>query len=138
MSLLKNLDIAASALKAQSVRLNTVASNMANMQSVASSADEAYRAQMPVFKTVLDDSNPLLPAAGVQVSEIRQSKAPPFMEYQPNHPLANEDGYIFKPNISLPEQMADMIDASQNYASNVDVIKTSRELMLKTLQLGRN
>ncbi len=138
MSLLKNFDIAASALKAQSVRLNTVASNMANMQTVASSPEQAYRARMPVFRAVLDESNPLLPAAGVRVVEIRESKAEPFMEYQPAHPLANEDGYVFRPNISLPEQMADMIEASQNYASNVEVIKTSRDLMLKTLRLGQS
>ncbi len=138
MSLIKNFDIAGSAMKAQSVRLNTVASNMANAQSVASSPEQAYRARLPVFRAVLDESNPLVPAAAVQVVEIRESQAPPFMEYQPNHPLANAEGYVFKPNISLPEQMADMISASQNYASNVEVMRTSRDLMLKTLRIGQS
>lgn len=125
--------IAASALNAQSVRLNTIASNMANADVAAGSAEETFKARMPVFKAQTDGDF----AGGVQVAGIVESKAPAQMRYQPDHPQANEEGYVFLPNVNLIEQMTDMISASRSYQANLEVITTSKELMLQTLQLGQ-
>lgn len=138
MSLLKNFDIAGSGLSAQSVRMNTVSSNLANAQSVASSPEAVYKARLPVFKTVLDQTSQTVPLAAVHVAGVVESNAEPFMEYQPNHPMANDEGYIFKPNVNTMEEMANMISASQSYSSNIEVMKTSKDLLLKTLRLGQS
>ena len=135
-SLFSIFDVSASALTAQSVRLNTVASNLANAQ-VASPTEEAtYRGKHPLFQAVLDGSVADMSRASVRVAGIWESQAPPLLEYAPNHPLANEQGYIFKPNINVVEEMANMISASRSYESNVDVLNTTKQLLLRTLQMG--
>lgn len=143
MNLTKIFDISGSALSAQSTRLNTIASNLANADTAASSADAAYRARHPVFATILEQANgapqaPGQPAAGVRVAGIVESTAPPIARYEPGHPLADEQGYIFLPAVNTVEQMADMISASRSYSSSVEVLSTTKELMLRTLQLGRS
>lgn len=126
-----------SALNAQSVRLNTVASNLANADSVSGDPEGAYRARMPVFKTVLDASGD--PAsAHVSVSEIIESQAEPPREFAPQHPEADADGYIYRSNVNVVEQMADMTSASRTYQSNVEVVSSVKRLMLATLRLGQN
>ena len=125
--------VAASALNAQSVRLNTIASNMANADVAASSAEETFRARLPVFKAESAKGQ----LTGVQVAGIVESDAPARMRYQPDHPQANDEGYVFLPNVNLIEQMTDMISASRSYQANLEVITTSKELMLQTLQLGQ-
>ncbi|MEM1090142.1 MAG: flagellar basal body rod protein FlgC [Pseudomonadota bacterium] len=125
--------VAASALNAQSVRLNTIASNMANADVAASSAEETFRARLPVFKAESTQGQ----LAGVQVAGIVESDAPARMRYQPDHPQANDEGYVFLPNVNLIEQMTDMISASRSYQANLEVITTTKELMLQTLQLGQ-
>jgi flagellar basal-body rod protein FlgC len=132
----KIFDTAGSAMSAQSLRLNTVASNMANGDSVSSSMEQTYRARQPVFSAMLNQLNPNEPAVGVQVKGIVESQAPLQMEYAPNHPLANEEGYIFRPNVNMVEEMANMISASRSYKSNVEVINTAKQLMSATLRLG--
>ncbi len=136
MSLFNILNTSGSAMAAQSTRLNTVASNLANAEVAASSPDEAYRARYPVFRTILDRSGSEQRAGGVEVSGIVESRTPPRMEYMPGHPLANEDGYVFFPAISTVEEMANMMSASRSYQNDIDAMNTIKQLMLRTLQLG--
>jgi len=141
VDLSKIFEISGSALSAQSTRLNTIASNLANADAATGSAESVYRARHPVFATVLEQANGAgqgQPAAGVRVTGIVESQAPPIARYEPGHPLADQDGYIYLPAINTVEQMADMISASRSYSSSVEVLSTTKELMLRTLQLGRS
>lgn len=136
MSMFNILDISASAMHAQTVRLNTVASNLANVDSVSSNKDDTYRSKQPVFQTILDQTT-LEPKGGVRVKEVVESQAPAKMEYNPNHPMANEEGYIFRPNVNPVEEMANMLSASRSYETNIEVMNTSKQLLLRTIQLGK-
>lgn len=142
MDLSKIFEISGSALSAQSTRLNTIASNLANADAATSDPESVYRARHPVFATVLEQAASAGPGqdqagAGVRVTGIVESQAPPIARYEPGHPLADEQGYIYLPAINTVEQMADMISASRSYSSSVEVLSTTKELMLRTLQLGR-
>lgn len=140
MSSFKIFDIAGSGMSAQSVRLNTVASNLANAESVSSSPETAYRAKHPVFEAVraqLVAGTAGQPAAAVRVKGIVESSAPPEARYEPGNPLANADGYVFAPSVNVVEEMVDMISASRAYQNNVEVMNTSKELLLATLRLGQ-
>jgi flagellar basal-body rod protein FlgC len=138
MSLFSVFDISGSALKAQTVRLNTTASNMANAETVSSSDATTYRAKQPVFKTLLQEEGiDGAVGAGVQVEKIVESQAPLRTEYNPNHPMANNDGYIFKPNVNVVEEMANMTSASRSYEMNVEVMNTSKQLLLRTILMGQ-
>lgn len=134
MSLMKVFDIAGSALGAQTVRLNTTASNLANANSASSSIGETYRARQPVFATLMDESNDAV--AGVEVAGIVESQEPLKRNYQPGHPLADEEGYVLMPNVNPVEEMANMISASQAYQNNVEVMNSSKQMLLRTLSLG--
>ena len=136
MSLFNTMAISGSAMHAQTVRLNTIASNMANVDSISSNQNETYRSKQPVFETVLQGQIGL-PSGGVRVREIVDNPQPLVMEYQPNHPMANEEGYIFRPNVNVIEEMANMMAASRNYETNVEVLNTVKQLMLRTIQLGK-
>ena len=135
MSLFNIFTIAGSSLHAQAVRLNTTASNLANADSASSSTGTTYRARHPVFAPLLGDDGDDA-AAGVEVLGIVESQAPLRREYQPGHPLANQEGYVFMPNVDPIEEMADMISASRTYQSNVEVLNTSKQLLSRTLSLG--
>jgi len=138
MSLFKVLDIAGSGLSAQSLRLNVTASNLANADSVSSSAGTAYRARHPIFAAALLDANGRSTGPiGVRVSGIAESQAPLPKEFRPDHPAADADGFVYKPNVNVVEQMADMISASRTYQGNVEVINASKQMLLQTLSLGR-
>jgi flagellar basal-body rod protein FlgC len=139
MSLFNVFDIAGSGMSAQSVRLNVTASNMANAESVSSSIDETYRARHPVFETVLDElqSGEGGTVGGVRVLGVVESDAPLRQEHRPDHPLANEEGYVYMPNVSLVEEMANMIAASRSYQSNVEMMNASKQMLLHTLSLGQ-
>ncbi|MBD3619591.1 MAG: flagellar basal body rod protein FlgC [Chromatiales bacterium] len=130
-------DISGSAMSAQSVRLNTVASNMANVDVVSPTPEGAYRAKQPVFQAVLDSMGQNTGKVPVRVTGIRESQAEPMQEYAPSHPQANAEGYIYRSNVNVVEQMADMMSASRNYQTNVDVLNTVKRLMLSTLRLGQ-
>jgi len=136
MSMFKIFDTAASGMSAQSLRLNLVASNMANVDSVSSSTEQTYRARQPVFGAMLNQLDPNAPAVGVQMKGVIESQAPLVMEYAPEHSMANAEGYIYRPNVNMVEQMANMISASRSYESNVEVINTAKQLMTATLRLG--
>lgn len=135
MSSFRIFDIAGSALSAQSLRLNTVASNLANANSVAGSADEVYRARMPVFQAQLDAANPA--SAGVQVLGVVESQAEVTKRYEPGNPIADADGYVYAPNVNIAEEMVNMISASRSYQTSVEVMNTAKELAMRTLTLGK-
>jgi flagellar basal-body rod protein FlgC len=143
MSDFKIFDIAGSGMSAQSVRLNTVASNLANADSVSSDPSTVYRAKHPVFKAVLGDG---LEAGGgadaatatVEVTGIAENPAAPQTRYDPGNPLADAQGYVYAPAVNVVEEMTDMISASRSYQNNVEVLNTARDMMLDTLKLGQS
>jgi flagellar basal-body rod protein FlgC len=135
MSDFRIFDIAGSALAAQSVRLNTVASNLANADSVSSTPEGAYRARMPVFEAMPDPNDPAL--AGVRVTEVTQSTTPPQARYEPGNPMADADGYVYAPTVDPVAQMVDMISSARSYQASVEVMNSAKELMLRTINLGR-
>ena len=139
MSLFRIFDAAGTGLNAQSVRLNTTASNLANADSVSSSTDTTYRARHPVFSTLLLEKQGSVPgeASGVRVERIVESKAPLRSEYRPDHPLANKDGYIFRSNVNVVEEMANMMSANRSFNSNLEVMNATKQMLLRTLTLGK-
>ena len=145
MALYNVFNIAGSSMSAQSVRLNTVASNLANADSVSSNAADVYRSRQPVFSAVMESFNANGQAVDgngqssvpVRIAAIVESNAAARQEYQPEHPMANAQGYIFKSNVNAIEEMANMMAASRSYQNNVEVFNTSKQLLLKTLSMGR-
>lgn len=148
MSLSNVFDIAGSGMNAQSIRINTTASNIANAESASSSIDETYRARKPWFsvmqKTFLEvDANNQFQTlesqigVGVQVDGIVEKDAPLQVRFQPDHPLANEDGYVYYPNVNVVEEMTDMMSSSRSYQMNVEVLKTAKQMLQRTLTLGQ-
>ncbi|MGX5174576.1 flagellar basal body rod protein FlgC [Aliikangiella sp. IMCC44653] len=137
MSLYDIFNISGSGMSAQSVRLNTTASNIANADSVASSTEETYKARHPVFAAVLQNATSNATSGGVAIKGIVESQAAPVARHQPDNPLADENGYVYAPNINLVEEMANMISASRSYQSNVQVATMTKHLLNKTLTLGQ-
>ena len=138
MSSLSIFNIASSGMNAQSLRLNLVASNISNANSISSSIDEVYKSRQPIFATELKNTLDKNSAAvGVKVKGVVESDAEPIMEYLPHHPMANDEGYIFKPNVNMVEEMANMMSASRSYQNNVEVFNTSKQLILQTLKMGQ-
>ncbi|MEE4244527.1 MAG: flagellar basal body rod protein FlgC [Kangiellaceae bacterium] len=138
MSLYNIFKISGSAMSAQNVRLNTTASNMANAESISSSVGETYKARHPVFSAVYQsaaDGN--LAGAGVSVAGIVENQAPPRVKYQPDNPMADENGNVYLPNVNIVEEMANMISASRNYQANVQIANTAKTLLQRTLSLGQ-
>jgi flagellar basal-body rod protein FlgC len=133
-------DIAGSAMNAQSVRLNTIASNLANADSVAGTEGETYRARKPVFATVMSDSVNGISSAGgkVQVLDVVESSEPLRKVYEPGHPMANEDGMVFYPNVNQVAEMTDMMSASRAFESNVEVLGRIRTMQQSLLKLGES
>ena len=113
-------------------RLNLTASNLANAQSVATRPEDAYKARHPVFQTVLEQES----SASVRTAGIVESQAETEARYTPGHPMADENGYVYASNVNTMEEMANMISASRSYQQNVEVMNTSKDLMLRTLRLG--
>jgi len=135
----KIFDIAGSGMSAQSVRLNTTASNLANAESVGSDAQSVYKARHPIFQAVRAELAHALGKksdAAVKVSTIVESQAAPQARYEPGNPLADANGYVYAPNVNAIEEMTDMISASRAYQNNVEVMNTAKDMMLATLKLG--
>lgn len=134
----KIFDIAGSGMNAQSLRLNLVASNISNANSVSSSEGDVYKSRQPVFaaelNSVMDKQNA---ASKVNVLGVVESQAPTIMEYAPNHPMADKAGYIYKPNVNTVEEMANMMSASRSYQNNVEVLNTAKQMILQTLRMGQ-
>jgi flagellar basal-body rod protein FlgC len=137
MSSFRIFDIAGSGMNAQNLRMNVVASNLANVDAVSSSVGETYRARQPVFRALLDQTNTANPAVGVQMAGVVESQAPLVREYSPQHAMADKDGYIYRPNVSVVEEMANMISASRAYQNNVEVVNATRQMLSATINLGR-
>ena len=127
--------ISSSALSAQSLRLNTTASNLANAESSAGPDGKVYRAKQVVFQTdPLSASRP--ESAGVSVARVVEDNTAPRKTYDPKHPQADGDGYVSMPNVNVVDEMVNMISASRSYQTNVEVMNTAKTLMLKALTLG--
>lgn len=145
MSLFNVMKIASTGMGAESTRLNTTASNIANANTVSSSADETYRARHPVFATEMQKALGAQPGTGtrsevgqgVKVLGIVESNKPLQIEYAPGNPLADENGYIYKPNVNIVEEMADMMSASKAYETNVQIADTTKRILRQVLQLGK-
>ncbi len=135
MGLFANFNISGSAISAQSIRLNTIASNLANVETIASSEAEAYRSRQPVFQSMLGKSASA-GEVGVHMLDIVESQKAVQRRYEPGHALANADGFVFGSNVNPVEEMANMISASRAYQNNVEVLNTSRDLLLRVLSLG--
>jgi len=143
MSSFKVFDIAGSGMSAESVRLNTVASNLANADSVSGDPTQVYQAKHPVFQSVQElgataSQTAQQASASVRVLGIAANQAAPEAHYDPGNPLANSDGYVYSPNVNAVEEMTDMISASRSYQNNVEVMNTARNMMLDTLKLGQS
>lgn len=136
MSSFRIFDIAGAGMSAQSVRLNTVASNLANAESVSGDANAVYKAKHPVFQAVQPEKAEDI-GNSVQVLGIVESQAAPEQRYDPGNPLADANGYVYAPNVNTVEEMVDMISASRSYQNNVEVMNTARNLLLATLKLGQ-
>ncbi|GGP38725.1 flagellar basal-body rod protein FlgC [Shewanella algicola] len=138
MSLYNIFNVSGSGMSAQSVRLNTTASNIANADSVSSSVDKTYRARHPVFEAEMAKaSGQQNQSPGVSVKGIVESDKPLVKEYSPSHPLADGDGFIYKPNVNVMEEMADMISASRSYQMNVQVADATKSMLQQTLNMGK-
>ncbi len=148
MSLSNVFDIAGSGMNAQSIRINTTASNIANAESASSSIDETYRARKPWFAVMQKTFTEVNAqgefqqleggiGAGVQVMGIVEKDAPLQARFQPDHPMANEDGYVYYPNVNVVEEMTDMMSSSRSYQMNVEVLKTAKQMLQRTLALGQ-
>jgi flagellar basal-body rod protein FlgC len=135
MTMLRIFDVSGSAASAQSQRLNTVASNLANADTVAGPDGQAYKARQVVFQTTLMGE---VGAAGVRVSNVVEDSTPGRRVHDPKHPAADAQGYVTYSNVNPVEEMVNMISASRSYQNNIEVMNTAKSLLLKTLQLGQS
>ena len=137
MSMMKIFDISGSAVSSQSQRLNVVASNLANVDTVAGPDGKAYKAHQVTFQSVLMNTADGLPAAGVKVSGVSEDQTPGRRVHDPANPSADAEGYVTYSNVNPVEEMVNMISASRSYQNNIEVMNTARSLLLKTLQVGQ-
>jgi len=148
MGLMNVFDIAGSGMSAQTVRLNTTASNIANAESVATNGEDTYRARQPVFaaqmQSAMRGGSPfaaseqgLTAGKGVQVLGVVESDAPYQMRYEPGHPYADDNGYVKYPNVNVVEEMTNMISASRSFQTNADMMSTAKKMMEQALALGQ-
>ncbi|MDG9924761.1 MULTISPECIES: flagellar basal body rod protein FlgC [unclassified Pseudomonas] len=147
MSLASVFNIAGTGMSAQSTRLNTISSNIANAETVSSSIDQTYRARHPVFATVFESSmqgdrgslfaDQDQAGRGVQVLGVVEDQSSLTPRYEPNHPAADEKGYVYYPNVNVVEEMADMISASRAFQTNVEMMNTAKQMMQRVLTLGQ-
>jgi flagellar basal-body rod protein FlgC len=135
MSMFKIFDVSGSAASAQTQRLNVVASNLANADTVAGPDGQAYKARQVVFQTLMMGE---ATSAGVQVSGVIENGEPGRRVLDPKHPAADAQGYVTYSNVSPVEEMVNMISASRSYQNNVEVMNTAKSLLLKTLQMGQS
>jgi flagellar basal-body rod protein FlgC len=144
MNIFHSLKVSSSALKAQMIRLSTISSNLANMETTRTPDGGPYKKKSVVFQPVTTspfskqlDRQMSSAVKGVEVSEIVTDKRPPKMVYDPSHPDAGDDGFVAKPNVNMMEEIADMMSATRAYEVNVTVIKSAKQMALKALQIGK-
>jgi flagellar basal-body rod protein FlgC len=134
MSMFSIFNISASAISAQSQRLNVVASNLANADAVAGPDGQGYKGRQLMFETTPMGNDGSL---GVRVTGVKESNDPMKKVHNPSHPSADTDGYVTQSNVNPVEEMVNMISASRSYQNNVEVMNTAKTLLLKTLQIGQ-
>lgn len=143
MGLSSIFDVAGTGMNAQSVRLNTTASNIANAETASSSTDQVYRGRHPVFRAAMLSqmqggmSLPQEGSVGVEVAGIIESDAPLQPRYEPDHPKADEEGYVYYPNVNVVEEMTDMISASRSFQVNVEVMNAAKQMLQRVITLGQ-
>jgi flagellar basal-body rod protein FlgC len=138
MTGVKNIfDVVGRSMGAQMVRLNTIASNIANMESKASSPDEAYKPIRPVFKTVFGENYEKMGVASVDAETIVALNREPEKVYEPGHPNADSNGFVYKAPVNSDEEMVEMLEASRQYQNNLEVLSTVRALMMRTMNMGK-
>ena len=137
MSLSNVFDIAGSAMSAQSVRLNVTASNLANAGSVHGDPDKVYKARQPVFAPFQETLSDQFGVSGVQLTGIVDSQAPLTVQHRPDHPDADADGNVYVSNVKTVEEMVNMLSASRSYRNSIELMSTTKDLLLQTLSLGR-
>jgi flagellar basal-body rod protein FlgC len=131
------LNMAASGMSAESIKLNTIASNLANAGSVGSSEDTTYRSKNAIFSEIksplpgLSDSDQ--PLGGVRVSDVKSSTKPLQKRYEPNNPMANNEGFVFVTDVNPIEQMTNMIEASRSYQANVEIMNSTKSMIQQTI-----
>ena len=130
-------DIAGRAMAAQLVRLNTVASNLANAGSATGDPNTTYKPLKPIFETQYSDLVKKNGVATVDAVEVKEIGREPIRSYMPAHPLADKNGYVYKAPVNVDEEMVDMMEASRQYQNNVEVVTTLRALTMRTLQIGK-
>ena len=141
-----NFNISASGLTAQRLRMDVISDNIANVNTTRTDTGEPYRRKMPVFKEKKESFNKILSSkiesnneemSGVEVEQIAEDDSPFKMKYNPEHPDANEEGYVAMPNVNVTSEMVDMISASRAYEANVTALNTAKDMAQKALQIGR-
>ena len=138
MAGVKNIfDVAGRSMGAQMVRMNTIASNLANLESKAGSAEDAYRPVRPVFETVFSENYSKDGIATVDALSVIALEREPERIYEPGHPKADENGYIYKASVNSDEEMVEMLEASRQYQNNLEVLSTVRALMMRTINMGK-
>jgi flagellar basal-body rod protein FlgC len=135
MSLFNVFNISGSAMSAQSQRLNTVASNLANADSATSANGTPYKAKQVVFSAIPSKSPD---ANAVKVTKVIEDKSPPRIMYDPKHPMADAKGYVTMPNVNVTEEMVNMISASRSYQNNVETMNAAKTMLMKTLTIGQS
>ena len=139
--MLKNIfEIAGTALTAQTIRMNTTASNLANAGTVSSSEEEAYRAKRPVFRALVvqaDLNAGFNTLGGVKVKAVVDSTEPVRKVHDPGNPEANDEGFVFLSNVNEVTEMVDMVASSRSFQNNVEVVTTARQLMMRTLEITK-
>ncbi len=138
MAGIKNIyDISGRAMAAQLVRMNTIASNLANANNVTGTAEEAYRPLRPVFKTIYADTVQQSGLSSVEAIDVTAIDRDPIKTYMPEHPAADEEGYVYRAAVDLDEEMVEMLEAQRQYQNTIEVISTIRNLTMRTLNLGK-
>jgi len=138
MAGVKNIfDIVGRSMGAQMVRMNTIASNLANLESKAGSAEEAFKPVRPVFETVFSDNYAEDGMATVDALRVVALDRTPERIYEPGHPNADGNGYVYKSAVNSDEEMVEMLEASRQYQNNIEVLSTVRTLMMRTINMGK-
>ncbi|WP_373600029.1 flagellar basal body rod protein FlgC [Paraclostridium bifermentans] len=134
MSIFGGMRISASALSAERLRMDIISSNVANMKTTRTEDGGAYRRKVPVFEENYDEKLGML---GVKATSIEEDKSPLRKLYEPNHPDADEQGYVEYPNVDILVEMSDLITASRSYESNIDTLNAQKNMVSKALEIGR-
>ena len=135
---IKNVyDVAARAMSAQLVRMNAIASNLANANNVTGDKESVYKPLRPVFKAVYSDQLKSTGLSTVDAVSVEKLDREPIKTYQPNHPAADDEGYIYKAAVDMDEEMVEMLETQRQYTNNIEVLNTIRNLTMRTLNIGK-